>query len=327
MRLTTPDVSSRALISPLAIAPMIDWTYTHFRMFMRILAPRALLYTEMQTPGAIVHNPTRAIDFHPDETPLALQLGGADAKALVACARIAEDRGYAEINLNLGCPSDRVQAGRFGACLMLEPQHVAHCIDALKNAVRLPVSAKTRLGVDDHDDYAFFANFISHLVDASCDKLIIHARKAWLHGLSPKQNRTIPPIQYDYVYQIKQERPHMPMVINGQIKSVDEMLAHLKHVDGVMVGRMACDNPYGIAKMHHALYPHVPLKSRQAYLLEYIDYIEALNNPQIPRSLLLKPIFGMAYECPGARLWKKALMSLPTQAWITPLRHAVLEFL
>ena len=180
-----------SLISMLAIAPMIDWTYIHFRVLMRILAPQALLYTEMQTVGAIFNNPARALAHHAIEYPLALQLGGADKAALVKCAQIAEQQTFSEINLNLGCPSDRVQAGRFGACLMAEPKLVSECIQAMKTAVSIPITAKVRIGIDQQDSYDYFSSFVRQLVDAGCDKVIVHARKAWLHGLSPKQNRTI----------------------------------------------------------------------------------------------------------------------------------------
>jgi tRNA-dihydrouridine synthase A len=297
-----------ALISPLSIAPMIDWTYTHFRVFMRMLAPQALLYTEMQTPGAIVHNPSRALDFHPMESPLALQLGGSDKDALVRCAQIAEQQGFVEVNLNLGCPSDRVQAGRFGACMMVEPQRVADCITAMKEAVAIPVTAKTRIGIDHQDSYDFFAEFAYQLIDAGCDKLIVHARKAWLHGLNPKQNRTIPPLHYDYVYKIKQALPSVPVVINGNINEQNDIDEHLQHVDGVMLGRLACQNPYAIAVIHHALYPHIPLLTRAAILEQYGAYVESASATGVPISLLLKPIFNMAHGLPGARAWKAGLM-------------------
>lgn len=296
-----------ALISPLSIAPMIDWTHTHFRVFMRMLAPHALLYTEMQTVGAVINNPQRALGFHEMEQPLALQLGGADAAGLVKCAQLAEEQGFSEVNLNLGCPSDRVQAGRFGACLMAEPNQVADCIGALKRAVNIPVTAKTRIGIDAHDSYDFFAAFATRLIDAGCDKLVVHARKAWLHGLNPKQNRTIPPLHYDYVYKIKQRYPSIPVVINGNISTLDEINSHLHEVDGVMLGRLVCQNPFELAVIHHAMYPAVPLLSRGAILQQYLAYIEAMQAAGVPMSFLLKPIFNMAHAMPGARVWKERL--------------------
>ena len=298
------------LVSPLAIAPMIDWTYTHFRVFQRILAPHALLYTEMQTAGAIFNNPSRALHFQDMESPLALQLGGMDRDALVKCAEIAEREGFAEVNLNLGCPSDRVQAGRFGACLMAEPQHVADCIKAMKDAVSIPITAKTRIGIDNQDSYAFFREFAHVLADAGCDKLIVHARKAWLHGLNPKQNRTIPPLHYDYVYSIKKELPMLPVVINGNINTSSEIDEHLKWVDGVMLGRLACQNPYAIAVIHHNLYPHVPLLNRLVILERYVDYAQSEHANGVPMSLLLKPIFNIAHGLPISRKWKAILMDI-----------------
>lgn len=316
-----------SLFSPLAIAPMIDWTYTHFRVLMRILAPHALLYTDMQTPGAIFHNPTRALHYHPQEAPLALQLGGADLAALIECAKIAEQSGFCEINLNLGCPSDRVQAGRFGACLMKEPEHVAACIAAMKQAVSIPVTAKTRIGIDHQDDYAFFAHFATQLVDAGCDKLIVHARKAWLKGLSPKQNRTIPPLHYEYVYQIKQAFPQLPVVINGNIHSLDAIQSHLQRVDGVMLGRLACQNPYAIAEIHHALYPQWPLLSRQSVLHHYWAYLQEIYSPQLSMSLLLKPIMNLFHGLPGVRDWKAHLLSAQQANSLTSLACVIEEWL
>jgi len=294
----------------LSIAPMIDWTYSAFRVGMRLMAPNALLYTEMQTTGAIKNNPNRALFFDPVEHPLVLQLGGADKDALVDCAIKAEQVGYDEINLNLGCPSDKVQAGRFGACLMKEPQHVAECIKALKNAVSIPVTTKTRIGIDHQDSYEFFRHFILALVDAGSDKLIIHARKAWLSGLNPKQNRTIPPVNYDYVYQIKQELPEVPVVINGNINTLAAVKEHLYHVNGVMLGRLACDNPYLVATIHHALYPQNPLLSRSQLFEKYSHYLVQEYEKGVPLSLLVKPIFNLAHGLPGSSQWKQKLMAL-----------------
>ncbi len=315
-----------SLISPLAIAPMIDWTYTHFRVFMRMLAPRALLYTEMQTVGAIFNNPSRALHFHAMEEPLALQLGGMDIEALVKCAKIAEQRGFAEVNLNLGCPSDRVQSGRFGACLMAEPQHVADCINAMKQAVSIPITAKTRIGIDHQDSFEFFSAFAHALVDAGCDKLIVHARKAWLHGLNPKQNRTIPPLHYDYVYKIKQSMPSVPVVINGNINELLDINTHLKSVDGVMLGRLACQNPYAIVIIHHALYPETPLLAREHILKQYVEYARQEQEQGVPMSLLLKPLFNFAHGLPIARKWKAALMAIQQSKDSSALPSAISLF-
>ena len=311
------------LFSPLSVAPMIDWTHTHFRVLMRILAPNALLYTEMQTVGAVMNNPSRALGFHAMETPLALQLGGADLDGLVQCAQLAEAQGFSEVNLNLGCPSDRVQAGRFGACLMSEPQQVAHCIAAMKKAVNIPVTSKTRIGIDKQDSYEFFSAFAHCLVDAGCDKLVVHARKAWLHGLNPKQNRTIPPLHYDYVYQIKQAIPNIPIVINGNINTLEEINVHLSQVDGVMLGRLVCQNPYALATIHHAMYPDVPLLSRHAILLRYFSYVEASHASGVSMSLLLKPILNMAHAIPGARAWKEQLSQIQRSGDCAQLYDAI----
>lgn len=310
MKLYTDSESSSSLISPLAIAPMVDWTYTHFRVFMRLLAPHALLYTDMQTTGAVLHHPERALGFHPMEHPVALQLGGVEKDSLVQCVKEAEQYGFDEVNLNLGCPSARVQSGRFGACLMSEPVHVAECIAAMKKAVSIPVSAKTRIGIDDQDHYEFFSSFAHRLLDAGCDKLIVHARKAWLKGLNPKQNRTIPPLHYPYVYQFKQERPEIPVVINGNL-TADAMSMHLKHVDGVMFGRLACQNPYAIALMHHQLYPGSPLKTRTDILRAYGAYLKTPYAQGVPLSVLLKPVLGLAYGLPFAKRFKETLLKQP----------------
>ncbi|HBD9290819.1 TPA: tRNA dihydrouridine(20/20a) synthase DusA [Legionella pneumophila] len=299
-----------SIFSKLSIAPMIDWTNSPFRTLMRLLAPNALLYTEMQTTGAVQNNPDRALYFNSVEHPIAIQLGGADKSALVKCAIIAEQKGFNEINLNLGCPSDKVQAGRFGACLMKEPEHVADCIRAIKQVVGIPVTAKTRIGIDNQDSYEFFRSFSLHLVEAGCDKLIVHARKAWLNGLNPKQNRTIPPVNYDYVYELKKEIPHIFITINGNILTIEEINSHLTHVDGVMLGRLACDNPYQIAEIHQALYPEFIKIKRSQLLMNYLDYWFDQSRANLSLSILVKPLFNLAFGLPGAKHWKKKLMNI-----------------
>lgn len=294
--------------SSLAIAPMIDWTNVHFRVLMRLLAPRAFLYTEMQTTGAILHNPDKALNLLPTEFPLALQIGGSDPKALALCAKKAEMAGFDEVNLNLGCPSDRVQAGRFGACLMKEAAHVAQCIRAMREAVSIPVTAKTRIGVDNQDSYEFFSEFAHGLIQSGCQKLIVHARKAWLNGLSPKQNRTIPPLHYDYAYRIKEELAEIPVIINGNITKMTEIREHLSLVDGVMLGRLACDNPYKIAQIHHGLYPQYVLKTRAEVFALYFSYLKEEVKKGTSLSLLIKPIFNLAYGLNGTSIWKQKLM-------------------
>ncbi|RAP37873.1 tRNA dihydrouridine(20/20a) synthase DusA [Legionella quinlivanii] len=303
-------MSSDAIFSPLAIAPMIDWTNTHFRVFMRLIAPRALLYTEMQTAGAIRNKPERALGYDACEHPLALQLGGSEPETLAECAKIAEERGFAEVNLNLGCPSDRVLAGRFGACMMREPSLVGECIAAMKEAVRIPVTAKTRIGIDHQDSYDFFAGFAEKIIKAGADKLIVHARKAWLHGLNPKQNRSIPPINYDYVYRLKKEFPATPMVVNGNISNLEAIKTHLEQVDGVMLGRLACDNPYALAGLHRHVYPDVPVLSRLSIFQNYMHYVKIQLEQSVPLSVLLKPVFNFYHGQSGNKEWKALLQSI-----------------
>ncbi len=295
------------LDATLSIAPMIDWTYSHFRVLMRIIAPNALLYTEMLTPDAIIHNPKQSLFYHPIEKPLAIQLGGSDKDKLVQASIIAENSGFSEVNLNLGCPSDRVQSGKFGACLMLEKNLVANCINAMKNNVKIPVTAKTRIGIDNHDDYNFFADFANALIDSGCDRLIIHARKAWLKGLSPKQNRTIPAINYEFVYRFKQDNPNFPIIINGDIKNIAEVSEHLTIVNGVMLGRLAYLNPYALAKLHHYLYPNIDLPSREQIVSKYLATVD-INKTSM--SLLLKPLFNLYHGQPGATSWKQKLLRI-----------------
>jgi len=291
----------------LSIAPMIDWSNTHFRVLMRHLAPKAFLYTEMQTPGAIKHNAARALAYDPIEKPVVLQLGSSDENALVTSAKQAEASGFNEINLNLGCPSDRVQAGCFGAVLMNDPKTVAKCIHAMKQAVSIPITAKVRIGIDEQDSYTYFSTFVNQLVDAGADKLIVHARKAWLKGLSPKQNRSIPPIQYDYAYRIKQDFPEIPVVINGNISTVFEVQSHLQRVDGVMLGRLACQNPYEISVIHHVLFPEIPQTSRAGALQKYLTHVACAYQDGVPLSVLIKPLLNFTHGLPNAKRWREEL--------------------
>jgi tRNA-dihydrouridine synthase A len=302
---------------------MIDWTYTHFRVLMRLLAPKALLYTEMQTVGAIKNNPQRALLYSPMESPLALQLGGAEKEGLILCAKLAEDQGFAEVNLNLGCPSDKVQAGRFGACLMKEPKHVAECLAAMKHAVSIPVTAKMRIGIDDQDSYEFFAAFAHQLVEAGCDKLIVHARKAWLHGLNPKQNRTIPPVHYDFVWRIKEELGTLPVVINGNLLTLDDVMTQMQYVDGVMIGRLACNNPYALVSLHHWFYPQSNMTSRARIVTTYLDYLVEQFANGVPLSILFKPIMNFAHGLSGAKHWKEALMFAQKTRNLEPVMSAI----
>lgn len=299
----------QALISPLSIAPMIDWTHRHFRYFMRLLLPQALLYTDMQTTGAILHQTERALAYSALEEPLALQLGGYCPESLCRAIEFAEQFGYQEYNLNLGCPSDRVQSGKFGACLMYEPDLVAKAFKAMKLVTDKPVTAKVRIGVDEQDDFGFFADFVAMLVESGIDKLIVHARKAWLKGLSPKQNRTIPPLHYDYAYNIKKRYHDLPIVLNGNITELDAITLHMQHVDGVMLGRLACDNPYALTTIHQYYYPDMPIPSRSEVMARYIPYMQQQLDQNLPVSLLLKPLYQLCHGLPGARQWKQILLA------------------
>ena len=250
-----------------SIAPMMDRTDRHDRYFLRQISPSALLYTEMVTTGAILHGDTeRFLKFDPAEHPVALQLGGSDPDDLARCTEIAAERGYDEVNLNVGCPSDRVQNAQFGACLMKQPELVASCIERMSGAVDVPVTVKTRIGVDDRDSWEDFRGFVETVAATGCGVFIIHARKAWLQGLSPKQNREIPPLSYETVYRLKQEYPELNVSINGGITEAPAVADHLEHVDGVMIGRAAYENPWLLAEIEEAVLGGAPAASREAAL-------------------------------------------------------------
>ena len=270
----------------LSVAPMMDWTDTHCRVFHRILAPGARLYTEMVHANAVIHGDRqRLLGFDASEHPLALQLGGSDPALLAQAARIAADWGYDEVNLNCGCPSDRVQAGRFGACLMREPELVGECVAAMVAAVDIPVTVKCRLGVDQDNDYAAFAGFVDRQVQAGAAMVVVHARNAWLQGLSPKENREVPPLRYDWAYRLKAERPALPVVLNGGLATVEAAQAQLAHVDGVMLGRAAYHDPY-VLHLLEAAQTGAPLRSREALLQQMRPYVES----QLQAGLALKHI-------------------------------------
>jgi tRNA-dihydrouridine synthase A len=249
---------------------MMDLTDRHYRYLMRLMHPTVRLYTEMVTTGALIHgNVERHLAFSKEEHPIALQLGGHDPQTLAICARMGEEFGYDEININIGCPSDRVQSGRIGACLMTEPDLVAECVAHMQQAVNIPITVKCRIGVDDCDDYAFLQQFIETVQKASCQTFIIHARKAWLKGLSPKQNREVPPLRYDTVYQLKKDYPHLNIVINGGITTQEEGQSHLQHVDGIMIGRSAYDDPY--YWQHETT--NRPRRTSLVYVTAFIEFI------------------------------------------------------
>ncbi|NNG03605.1 MAG: tRNA dihydrouridine(20/20a) synthase DusA [Inquilinus sp.] len=291
------------------VAPMMDWTDRHCRVFHRGLTRRALLYTEMITAAAIRHGDRdRLLAFSAVEHPVALQLGGADADDMAHAAEAAEVFGYDEVNINVGCPSDRVQSGRFGACLMAEPATVASCVAAMRRACGLPVTVKTRIGIDDRDSYAALRRFVETVAAAGCGTFIIHARKAWLSGLSPKQNREVPPLEYDRVYRLKRDLPGLEIVLNGGVQSLDEVEAHLAQVDGVMLGRAAYQNPYVLAEVDRRFFdPAAPVPGRDDAVLALLPYVDAERERGTPLAAITRHILGLYQGLPGARAWRRHL--------------------
>lgn len=292
-----------------AVAPMLDWTDRHCRYFYRLMSRHALLYTEMVTTGAILHgNQSRYLQFNPAEHPLALQLGGSNPQELALCAKIAEDYGYDEVNLNVGCPSDRVQNGRFGACLMAEPVLVAECIAAMQHAVSIPVTVKSRIGIDDRDSYEELTHFIATVAAAGCRTFIVHARKAWLSGLSPKQNRDVPPLRYDVVFQLKQDFPQLEIIINGGITCLETSKNLLDQVDGVMLGREIYHNPYLLTEVDSRIFKDdYPAMSRQDVILALIPYIRQQLRQGERLHNITRHILGLFHGVDGARAWRRYL--------------------
>lgn len=307
--MTTDNHASQYAANRFSIAPMLDWTDRHCRYFHRLLTKETLLYTEMVTTGAIIHGKGDYLAYSEEEHPVALQLGGSDPVALAHCAKLAEQRGYDEINLNVGCPSDRVQNGMFGACLMGQAALVADCIKAMRDVVSIPVTVKTRIGIDDQDSYAFLCDFIGTVAGrGECDMFTIHARKAWLSGLSPKENREVPPLDYPRVYQLKRDFPQLTIAINGGVKTLEEAQQHLQHLDGVMMGREAYQNPGILARVDSEIF------SSAANVLSSVEIIESLY-PYIERELangtylghITRHILGLFQGVPGARQWRRHL--------------------
>jgi tRNA-dihydrouridine synthase A len=291
----------------LCVAPMMDWTDMHCRYFHRLLGPNARLYTEMVTAAALAHGDRgRLLAHNPEEHPVALQLGGADPVELAQAARYGEQAGYDEINLNVGCPSDRVQSGRFGACLMREPALVADCVRAMREAVRVPVTVKCRIGVDDQDEDVDLFGFASRMLDAGVRVLVVHARKAWLRGLSPKQNREVPPLNYARVYRLKREFPDLTVVINGGIDGLDAVHAHLRHVDGVMLGRLAYHAPYALACIDAALAGAAP-PSREEVMLHMRGYIERQCAGGVRLSAVTRHVLGLYHGEAGGKAFRRVL--------------------
>jgi len=293
---------------------MMEWTDRHCRFFHRLLTRRALLYTEMLTTGAVVHGDrARLLRFDPAEHPVALQLGGSEAKALAACARIGADFGFDEINLNVGCPSDRVQDGRFGACLMAEPALVGECVAAMKAAVSVPLTVKCRIGIDDQDPEQALEVFARRVEEAGADALIVHARKAWLQGLSPKENRELPPLDYERVYRLKAAHPHLPIVINGGIRTLDEASAHLSRVDGVMMGRAAYQEPWRLLDADRMLFGETPpFSSPKEAAAALVPYIERELSQGARLHAITRHLHGLFRAVPGARAYRRALAGAST---------------
>lgn len=294
----------------ISVAPMMDWTDRHDRYFLRLISRQTLLYTEMVTTGAIIHgDAVRHLRYNDGEHPVALQLGGSDPDDLARACEIANEYAYDEINLNCGCPSDRVQNGAFGACLMATPETVAACVKSMIAASDAPVTVKNRIGIDDQEDYPSLKRFTETVAEAGCKTFIVHARKAWLKGLSPKENREIPPLKYDLIYRLKQELPELEIIINGGIKTLDETEAHLEHVDGVMIGREAYQNPYVLADVDRRFYgaTEAPLTRHQVVeaMLPYIEHHLTEENAALGH--VTRHILGLFQGLRGAKQWRRYL--------------------
>jgi tRNA-dihydrouridine synthase A len=296
----------------ISVAPMMERTDRHCRFLLRLLAPNTRLYTEMITAAALVRGDRQDLLRHDaSEHPLALQLGGSDPAELATAAGYGQEAGYDEINLNVGCPSNRVQAGQFGAVLMAAPDRVAESVAAMADAVRVPVTVKTRLGIDDQDNYEFLKKFVDAVVAAGCRTIIVHARKAWLSGLSPKENREVPPLDYARVYRLKRDYPQLEVIINGGIVSEEQTLAHLEQVDGVMLGRHAYQHPYWLAKLDRRLFGDASMPSREDVLAAYLPYVESELSRGTSLKSMTRHLMGLYAGQPGGRRWRRFLSELP----------------
>jgi len=292
-----------------SVAPMMDWTDRHCRYFYRLMSKDAQLWTEMVTAKAIIHgDKNRLLDYDAQEHPLVLQLGGSDPKEMAIAAKVGQDWGYDEININVGCPSDRVQSGSFGACLMQTPDTVAQCIESMGEVVDIPLSVKSRIGVDDMENYEELTNFINIVSKAGCQNFVVHARKAWLKGLSPKENRTVPPLNYDWVYQLKRDFSELTIGINGGIMSLAEVSDHLEFVDNAMLGRAAYHQPYILAGVDQALYQKKhPVITREEVLLDFIEYMKIQHTNSVPIRSMTRHILGLYHAQPNAKKFKRLL--------------------
>ncbi|MEZ9008669.1 tRNA dihydrouridine(20/20a) synthase DusA [Vibrio sp. 10N.247.311.59] len=302
-----PDNTSKYAANRLSVAPMLDWTDRHCRYFHRLLSQQTLLYTEMVTTGAILHGKGDFLEYSEQEHPLALQLGGSNPVDLAACAKLAGERGYDEVNLNVGCPSDRVQNGRFGACLMAEPELVADCVSAMKEVTDIPITVKTRIGIDDQDSYEFLTKFVSTVSEkGGCEQFTIHARKAWLSGLSPKENREIPPLDYDRAYQIKKDFSDLVIAVNGGVTTLEQTKEHLQHLDGVMIGREAYHSPFILAEVDQQIFGlDTPIKKRSQVVEEMYPYIERELSNGASLGHISRHMLGLFQSMPGARQWRR----------------------
>ena len=309
-----------------SLAPMLDWTDKHFRYLLRLVSKNIWLYSEMVTTGAILHgnNLQRFLSYNEIEHPVTLQLGGSVPEELASCCQLAQDYAYDEVNLNVGCPSDRVQSGRFGASLMATPELVAECIAAMLDSVDIPISIKTRIGIDHEDHYDQLQSLVEKVSSTGCQYFTIHARKAWLEGLSPKENRDIPPLRYDFVYQLKKDFPDLHITLNGGIKTLSAMQQHLKQLDGVMIGREAYHNTYLMAEIdqlffsppeckpeckdgYHAEPTSTRPRSRKQIINVYADYIEQEMTKGVPLMQLTRHVLGLMHSCPGSRGFRRML--------------------
>ncbi|EAP93074.1 tRNA dihydrouridine(20/20a) synthase DusA [Vibrio splendidus] len=305
--MTNTNKTSKYASNRLSVAPMLDWTDRHCRYFHRLLSQQTLLYTEMITTGAILHGKGDFLEYNEQEHPLALQLGGSNPVDLAACAKLAGERGYDEINLNVGCPSDRVQNGRFGACLMAEPELVADCVSAMKEVTDIPITVKTRIGIDDQDSYEFLTKFVSTVSEkGGCEQFTIHARKAWLSGLSPKENREIPPLDYDRAYQIKKDFSDLVIAVNGGVTTLEQTKEHLQHLDGVMIGREAYHSPFILAEVDQQIFGlDTPIKKRSQVVEEMYPYIERELSNGASLGHISRHMLGLFQSMPGARQWRR----------------------
>ncbi|MEH6568197.1 MAG: tRNA dihydrouridine(20/20a) synthase DusA [Halioglobus sp.] len=293
----------------LCIAPMMDWSDRHCRFFWRLLSKEALLYTEMVTTGALIHGDrARFLQFNEEEHPVALQLGGSKPDELAKCAAWAQQWQYDEVNLNCGCPSDRVQSGMFGACLMAQPQLVAQCVKAMVEACDIPVTVKHRIGIDDMESYQQLTDFMGPIAEAGCNTFIVHARKAWLQGLSPRENREIPPLNYPWVYQLKEDFPGLNIVINGGVERIDQSLQHLQKVDGVMIGRAAYQNPWMLAEVDSTVFGvDKPALSRDDVMADLLPYVEQQLSQGSRLNHITRHILGLFLGQPGAKKFRRHL--------------------